>query len=165
MVKAIIKYCVDDGSEFATMDEALAHDSLCAEIADLMKRLHPIPKDCDFSNGAGFVQQIPAEALAVQRGIVKATRRHFRRDEMYDRHFDYADTAGKPVGYTFVGRLISDGCPHVLYRAWHRIMCMDEAFREWGQPYYAAHPDEADQVDRTPNRCASNESAQRTEAP
>jgi hypothetical protein len=150
MAKAITKYQAEDGSEFVTEAEAQAHDRLCAETADIIKLLHPIPEDCDFSNGGGFVQQIPAVALAVQRGIVKVARRYFNRDEIYDRHFDYAENAEKPVGYTFVGRLINDGCPNVLYGAWHRIMCMDENFREWGQPYFASHPNEAKQIDRTP---------------
>ena len=32
-------------------------------------------------------------------------------------------------------------------RIYYRLMCIDEQHREWGQPFYAAHPDKGTQRD------------------
>lgn len=37
------------------------------------------------------------------------------------------------------GRYFNDGNDH-LYRLWNRVMATDDAFREWGQPYFALNP-------------------------
>lgn len=150
-MKAIQKFVADDGTEFLTEHDARKHEELCQEVWSLMQRLRPVPESCDFSNGAGFVQQVPADVLSVQAGLARIAKRYFKRDDVYDRHFDYTINALKPTGHTFVGRLIDDGCPRPVSRAWHRIMCISEDFREWGQPYYASHPHEAKQVDLSPS--------------
>jgi hypothetical protein len=150
-VKQITKFQADDGTEFRTPNEAMAHDALCVEVAALVAKLHARPDDgCNFSNGHGFIRQDKDAVLAVQRGLVAIARRYFGSDEIYERHFRYSEEAEKPTGHTFVGRLIDDGCPAPVTRAWQRLMCIGEDFREWGQPYYANHPNEAEQIDRTP---------------
>lgn len=146
-MKAIQKFLADDGTEFATEQDAIKHEDLCLEVRQLMQRLRPVPDGCDFSNGSGFVQQVPADVLSVQAGLARIAMRYFKDDATYRRHFDYTINALKPTGYTFVGRLIDDGCPRPVSRAWHRIMCTSDDFREWGQPYYANHPYKAKQVD------------------
>jgi hypothetical protein len=37
----------------------------------------------------------------------------------------------------------------------HRVYCMDEADREWGQPYFASHPEKASNPDPLPTVEAS----------
>lgn len=159
MAEAFTKYRADDGSEFATMAQAVEHDALCREVDGLCAMLHPTPQGCDFSNGDGYVRQSRAAALGFQRGLVAIARRYFNRDDIYDRHFEHAARAQVPVGHTFVGRLINEGCPAVVWRAWSRLMCMGEDFREWGQPYFASHPHEAKQIDRTPRTVTEREAS------
>ena len=33
-----------------------------------------------------------------------------------------------------------------LFRAWERMRSIDTLYREWGQPYYAAHPSQGEQI-------------------
>lgn len=41
-MKSITKYQADDGTEFATESDCLAHEALCAEIAEIVARLNPL---------------------------------------------------------------------------------------------------------------------------
>ncbi len=36
-----------------------------------------------------------------------------------------------------IGRILSDCGDDEIYRAWNRLMCIDEDYREWEQPYYS----------------------------
>jgi hypothetical protein len=52
-------------------------------------------------------------------------------------------TKDKNTDYTkfhrggILGRYLSDCSYPILYQNWHRFMCIDDAFREWEQPYHA----------------------------
>jgi hypothetical protein len=145
-VKAVQKFLADDGTQFDTEHDAMQHESLCQEIWRLMQKLRPLPDlpHCEFANGAGYVQQIPADFLHVQAELARIAQRSFPSGN-FSHHFDHAINATKPAGHTFIGRLMDDGCPSPVSRAWNRIMCTDDQFREWGQPYYAMHPEKATQ--------------------
>jgi hypothetical protein len=45
---------------------------------------------------------------------------------------------------SYAGRVINDTAPNFVYKAWYRFMCLDDQLREWGQPYYASHPEDAE---------------------
>lgn len=144
MAKAITRYEANDGAVFDSLQKAEAHEAVVHEVSELAKLLVPRPDSCDYSNGHGYLQQPPVRVLDYQRSLVKIARRFFPgADSAYTRHFDYAESATQPVGMTMTGRFIDDGCPRPVGRAWWRLMCMDNQFREWGQPYYALNPDKA----------------------
>lgn len=146
-MKQIAKWKADDGAEFNDEAACAAYESLCAEVAGVMARLPPRPDDagCRFSNGHGYLKHDPVVWLGVQRDIARIGRRSFT-DECATRHFNFVIDGDKPLGHTMIGRFIDDGCPRPVYRAWSRLMCVDQEYREWGQPYYALHPDQAEHV-------------------
>ena len=48
---------------------------------------------------------------------------------------------------SWVTRAIGDSdCPHTIYRMWSRFTCIDKEGREWGQPFYATNPNQAEQI-------------------
>lgn len=49
-------------------------------------------------------------------------------------------TTGKLHRQGIIGRYLDDCGVSELYSTWNRFMCIDQEYREWGQPYYA-YPD------------------------
>lgn len=147
-MRQIAKWEAKDGREFVLKSDCEAYEKLCVEVDALIATLKPRPDlpGCRFENGAGYIQQERGAVLDFQRAITRIAKRSFTSDE-FAGHFDFAMNADKPVGYTMVGRLIDEGCPRPVGKAWQRIMCMDSRFREWGQPYYTNHPEKAEQVE------------------
>ena len=45
---------------------------------------------------------------------------------------------------SYVGRIVDGNAP--FSKAWYRFMCIDKDYREWGQGYFALHPNEGKQV-------------------
>lgn len=141
-MKAVTKYQSDDGKIFDTEKEAIARDSKALSIKDAYKLLKPIPKNdgCDFANGKGFIQQDPLKVQEFKRQILLLGAIH---------HEKMAEWAKDPISVhpqSIVGRILSD-CDDLLYRAWSRVMCIDDKWREWGQPYFAINPDKGEQVE------------------
>lgn len=139
-MKAIVKFVSTDGVEFTDENSCYAHELLCADLRRAEGLLRPVSSDAAFQNDAGFVQQDRAAVLEFQRYLVRLlqTKCAWGADSATWDNFAAADY---PLGMTYVGRLMSDSAPQVMYRAWHRIMCMDRQFREYGQPYFAIQAD------------------------
>ena len=139
-MKAITKYEADDGKIFDSAEAAIKHDAKRISVKKIMRLINPIPDTIDFVTGDGYVQQ---DALAVQefkRQILLMGAVH---------HNKMAEWAKNPIEVhpqSIVGRILSD-CDHELYKAWHRVMCIDDSYREWGQPYFAINPDQGKQVE------------------
>jgi hypothetical protein len=133
-MRQVSRWIADDGTEFITPDQAIAHDKLCVEIAAIMSRL----VSAEIS-GPGFIQQDPVAVLNVQHSLVMIFERLFPR--MVDAHTEFARNATRPAGMTLIGRYMDDCAPGPLNTAWRRIMRMDSKFREYEQPYYAIQAD------------------------
>lgn len=141
-MKEVTKYQADDGRVFDTEHEAIVQDAKAVSLKKISKLLKPIPENdgCKFSNGAGYVQQDALRVQEYKRGIMLLGACH---------HPKMAEWAKNPIEVhpqSIVGRILSD-CDQLLYRAWHRVMCMDGQFREWGQPYYAMNPEKGEQFE------------------
>jgi hypothetical protein len=135
-------YKTNDGRLFATEQEAVEHEAKLKSVKELYKLLKPIPENdgCRFANGHGFVQQDPIAVQEFKRKVMLMGAAH---------HEKMVEWAKNPIDVhpqSIVGRILSD-CDSVLYKAWSRVMCMDDKYREWGQPYYALNPDEGEQVE------------------
>lgn len=149
-MKAVTKYRADDGAEFADAAACATYESLVAEIAEVMRALPPPPKDdgCRFSNGYGYIQHDRATFLAARLALLRIAQRvcPFRWiDE------SIADSTVHP---SWAARIIGESS-RPLARAWRRIECTDSQMREWGQPYYATHPDKAPELARLNAESAS----------
>lgn len=140
-MKTITKFQSDDGKEFDDEAKCVAHEKLCAEVVLIMASLPALPKDdgCNFSNGHGFIQHQRALFLAVRESLL-----HIGNRLMPHEWFSSA-IANTSAHLSWAARLLDDiGGP--VATAWHRIYCTDSDLREWGQPYYAAHPDKGEQI-------------------
>ena len=128
-------YVSDDGARFDSAGEAINRDSLVKLVADIMLGLRPIPKDdgCRFANGGGYVQQDASVVKEAKRRLMEIAAAKLRRDDLLK----------EDVHVSWALRLLDGALPPVE-RALSRFYCMDERFREWGQPFYASHPDEAE---------------------
>ena len=136
-MQRIQKWAADDGTEFDEADKALLHDVLCLEVASALALLPPPPST---SGEEVWIQHDAPTFLTFQRCIVEL----FRKAVPYlanDKHTMWALRANVPAGMTLIGRYIDDAAPRPINRAWHRVCCTDQKFREWGQPYYAIKAD------------------------
>lgn len=138
-MQAITKFQAVDGNLFDNENDCAKYENMIEEIKAVMSTLNPVPTDCEFSNGNGFIKQdISTVARAMVRiveiaGIEK--KPEFENDPFACR-------------FGIIGRFIDDGGNIHLWRAWSRFMNMDHLGREWGQSYFARNPAEGKQKDR-----------------
>lgn len=135
----ITKYKANDGREFLSEFECYNYEAFNERIKDAMRDWPEHPAGCDFENGSGYFQ-IPVPMLRACRvrlldlAAEKTDHRWIR--ECYDesKHLSWA------------ARIIDELPYDSLSRAFNRLMCVDSQNREWGQPYFAAHPEAAKNV-------------------
>lgn len=137
-MKQITKYQASDGTEFYAKKECSDYEALIERINFIMARLKPLPEDknCDFSNGGGFVQQSELSFKSVKFDLLCEIKKHINHKWVEHTMND------EGVHLSYVGRLISDKDIRPITSAWYRLMCTDKQYREWGQPYFAEHPEE-----------------------
>lgn len=131
-VKAITLYEANDGSRFASQAECLAYESEAKRIADAMAPLG----DGEIAYRT-FRQHDSDSCLSARRGLVMICRELWPEESV----FRFDPDVIHPCSYA--GRFIDDAASTALRRAWGRLMRINwENFREYCQPYYAAHPNE-----------------------
>jgi hypothetical protein len=137
-MKEVTKYIAEDGKLFDTPRGCREYEKLCEDLESIMKLLFPTPRDehCRFANGEGYIQQNEEAVNKCMLEIVKlvpALRAYnpstFKEDPFKCRH-------------GIIGRILSD-MSSPAYHYWCRFMNMDEDYREFGQCYYALHPEKA----------------------
>lgn len=138
-MKQITRYIAEDSTSFGSKQECSEYETLCERVKKIMSQLSepPLDENCQFANGYGYIQHNPVVFRKV-------------RNELLDEFSTKIDhkwiTQSKSDGAhpSWVGRLVSDYNIKAYYTAWHRIQCTDKDFREFGQVYYAEHPNEAE---------------------
>ena len=142
-MKAIIKYQANDGSEWESEDKALEREDLLIMIEDITKAcLKPTPRD---GNWVGYVQQHPAAVLDYKHTLMRIAKQEgvYGKCAGCECIWD-ADPKGIRHSGGIANRYIDDGGSEPLRRAWQRLSCMDENYREYNQPYYAINPDKCE---------------------
>ncbi len=141
-MKEIIKYVADDGLEFDDRAKCESYEAICARVQSLMSRLPAKPElpGCGFENGGGYVQHDPEVARAVRRGLLEIA------NEIMPHHWFTQSIEDETVHPSWPGRMIGEMSERCLSSAWQRFMCMTPDFREYGQPYFASHPQEAKDI-------------------
>jgi len=139
-MKTITKYIAYDKSEFTDEAACLEYERKCRIADDIISGLRTRPEGCDFSNGTGYIQHDPETFKTVRRELVE------QANTEYPHKWLQAELDGQEVHPSWAARIIGECCTDRLYKAWYRILCTDSKFREWGQPYYAEHPEEAKQI-------------------
>lgn len=129
-------FVANDGTEHDRQELALKHEKFIADIAQAMNPLGEKyeEKECRFVNGEGYIQHDPADVLKAKTALIEICKTTVP-DEFWNK---YTPAEIHPMSYA--GRLLDD-CNRFLYRAWYRFMCIDVQGKEWGQPYYALHPE------------------------
>jgi hypothetical protein len=122
-------YQAEDGTQFTNKALCLAYESEAAEVEEIIDKLHPLPATDKFSSGEGYLQHAPEVFVWVRAELLEIVKRHY--NHIHD-----------DCNQGFAGRVIDDSGIKYLKKAWWRIMCTDEQFREWGQPYFATNPGE-----------------------
>lgn len=145
-IKTISKYVADDGSEWNEVSKAAFRNALIASVNMAMDNLKVRPDNIEFANGHGYVQQ-DAESIkrckqvlfeiANQDGVLK-----WWIDGQKEK-FGSTDESFLTTDPGWFGRML-DGSHAPLSRAYARFGCIDSQNREWGQPFYANHPEEAE---------------------
>lgn len=106
---------------------------------DIINRLGSKPESCDFSNGCGYIQHKKETFLSVRNDLLELAKFYIDHkwiQEAIDR---------QTVHSSYAHRLIGELSNISLNKAWYRIHCTDSRYREWGQPYYADHPESGTQ--------------------
>jgi len=134
-MKAITKYQAEDGREFADRDQCLNHEAILRNIDVVMRRLVKSPDTNEFQNGRGYIQQDAAAVELVKNAII----------DMWVGDKDICRGARQyPARYSILARIFSD-CNSPLKEPWHRLCCIDDRYREWGQMFFAINPDQGEQ--------------------
>lgn len=133
-IKVVIKFKASDGSEWATEEEAEARENAIEAVKDLCSLLKPI--DHLDGNGGNYVQHDPAAVKEFKHRLVMMASKACKVPA-------WAENWERVEALSSVGRYLNGGTGTiipVIYQAWWRLMKIDSAGREWGQPYYANHP-------------------------
>lgn len=143
-MQAITKIQAVDGKLFDNEADCVKHEKMIEEIKATMSTLNPIPTDCEFSNGDGFIRQ---DISTVSKAMV-----HIADIAGIEKRPEFIND---PFACRFgiIGRFIDDGGNAHLWRAWSRFMNMDHLGREWGQSYFARNPEKGKQKDRAADIC------------
>ena len=139
-MKEITKYQAYNGREFSDPDKCAVYENNCRCADFIISQLHPNPDGSDFFNGGGYLQHDPAKVAMVRSELLALAAKET------DHKWITKSINDSTVDPSWAGGIISECCTENLYRAWIRISCIDAASREWGQPYYRQHPEEAQQV-------------------
>ena len=139
-METITKYKAIDGLEFESKKQCVEHEILIEKVDKIMSKLeaHPKEDNCDYANGSGFIQQDESTVKKVRLELLKLIKTKIKHKWIQQSIDD--DT----IHPSYVGRIVHGNAP--FSKAWYRFMCIDKDYREWGQGYFALHPNEGKQV-------------------
>lgn len=122
-------FIAEDGSRFDDRARCEAYESNCRQINSIMEPLQEVEV-----RGARYYQHHPSTAKAVANALTQFAVNLIipeRKDEEWS-------------PYGLIGRFVDDSSNSCLRRAFGRICRIDiETGREYEQPYYRLHPNEA----------------------
>lgn len=133
-MRVITKYQSNDGAQFDSAADAEKRDRLVDRVNSALTLLKSKP-----SWFKGYIQQDYFVAKNFKAAIIEMAKTECP-DPIWNEPIDKIN----PMGWA--GRLLDESSPP-LYRAWHRVMCIDEHGREWEQPYYVLNPQSRDMVE------------------
>ena len=140
-MEIITKYKATDGVEFNQEKNCRQYERLLKKIAFIMDFYEKDLNYPNFCNGYGYIQQ---EKFTFNR--IRIALLHINQA------YEYSDKIEQMI-YT-KDYLLPEHSSHVIrqyaadpiFRAWSRINCTDNKYREWGQPFYRYHSDRAEHV-------------------
>jgi hypothetical protein len=130
-MRPITQYEALDGTIWSSQANCQRYENMCERISAIMSRLPDV--NVEGENSVPLDKDI---FISVQRDLVML----FEEYGYTDRHTEWARNATVPAGHTLIGRYIDDATDAALRpiaRAWRRVMCVGQDFRQYSQPYYA----------------------------
>jgi hypothetical protein len=131
-MKIIQQYRADDGKTFTTPEECERYEAVLKQVCSLLDTL-PDADKYNISNGGGYIQHKPGTYKKIETLLIKLSNLWFKPKEKFT-HFNY-----------YLGRVIDDSNMSCLNKLSYKLMCIKEE-REYGQPYYALHPNECKNI-------------------
>lgn len=114
------------------------------EISKVMSQLPPMFDDFiidsehyTFSSGDYYIQHIPHIIDKAQREFLDICYQ-ITGSKIY-----LSETVNRQG---IIGRYLDDSGDSILYKNWYRFMCIDDHYREWGQPYFAINLNEQEKA-------------------
>lgn len=140
-MKEITKWKAEDGCEFINKEECINYENLCAQVETIMSVFPKRPENdrCSFANGNGFIQ--------LSEKIVNNAR--YELLDLIATKIDHKwikQSKKENIHPSYVSRLVNEYGIRPFCNAWSRFECIDKQWREWGQPYFANHPEEGKQI-------------------
>lgn len=144
-MKTVTKYQANDGTQFDTAEAAEKRDKDLVVIDEITRAcLKSTPTDCNWD---GYIQQHGPAVMDYKRVLMRMAKERGvyggspgpdeKTFSIWDRPVEEVHARG------IAGRFLDDSGQNHIYRAWHRLACMDGRFREYNQPYFAINPDKA----------------------
>ncbi len=144
-MRQVPRWEANDGSIWKYEKDAKARDSLIKSMSWFDKLLPPAKDEtCRFSTGHGFVQRNASVVKKAKEKLIMLTEKQI--PEWFKTQREKHKTDFTKVHSSWFLRMIEGNAPP-LSHAWLRLGCIDDRYREWGQPYYASHPDKGEQVE------------------
>ena len=137
-MKEVIKklYVASDKTEFDKESDCRKYEKALEDIKNIFAQLSPRPSDMSFANGNGYIQHSKQAFKKAERAFYEAACKYHRGLDEY-----------KMNSYAFWRSLDDNDSPFYCNHSGGRLLCTSKkTWREYGQPYYAEHEDEAKQI-------------------
>lgn len=142
-MKVVSRYEALDGTLYDTQKACLKRDRMIQRIRRITDTWPKVPDDdnCNFANGHGYLQWTEKQFLAAKKAILTILAGEFKKGST-----EYAAILNPKTHLSWPCRM-ADDMDHLTDRPLNRLYCVDSRFREWGQPYFASHPETGEQVE------------------
>lgn len=141
-MKSLTVYIVNDGLQFDTECQALAHDAMIEKVKQAMLPLGKTPRKVE--DGKGWVQHSKESYRTVHHDLIKLAIPLFKGcDNAFVAAAKNNPDSIHPLGVA--GRIISE-CDSPIDDGWRRLGCIDSQYREHQQPYFAINGPDKDHV-------------------
>jgi hypothetical protein len=126
------KFKAFDGKMFDDSDKCIKYEKMAKQVYEFLDTIENSDKyDSSFKNGKGYVQHPPNTYQLIEAKLIELSNIWFNPKDKFTNMCYY------------LGRLIDDSNMSCLNKLMYRLMCMDITNREFGQPYYALHSNDA----------------------
>lgn len=140
-MKEITIYKCSDGARFDDKESAIKYERLIDDVKESMSDLwYFVGRNVDFENGYGYIQHSNIHVISARTNILRLLGKNCPELK------EIADRAIMDPGYhvSIILRM-ADGYRNLspIKRAIGRLNCIDANYREFGQSYFAEHPNDA----------------------
>lgn len=146
-MREVTYYETVDGEVWKEKADALLHEKILDIVADIMAPLPKKPNNVDFDNGHGYLQHDMEQFLTIRRHLAQLAMQYIEIPRNSWNFSVLEQTAMDPLSIhpEYFWKVIGEQRTlKGINTAWFNIgLCTDKEGRQWGQMYYADHPENA----------------------